>query len=194
MKLQGIDISHWNNPDTIEKYVGKGIDFIIMKATEGKNHVDRQLNLHNIKCEYYGVHKGFYHFARPDLGNGAADEARNFLGQIHDKGKAIYALDVEGDALKVPNIDEWCLAWLNMVENHTGVKPLIYCSQSQTKKFPKCAANNNGLWVARYNLTIGSVKPWKFAAIWQYTSIPLDKNIFYGNEQQFLKYAKGGNK
>lgn len=191
MELKGIDISHWNQKDTIDKYVGKHTDFIIMKATEGKTHVDIKLEYHNQKCDYYGVFKGFYHFARPDLGNTPAQEAHNFLTNIQNKGQALYALDIEGQAILVKNIDKWALEWLDHVKKHTGVKPLIYCSQSQTQKFQECAKENYGLWVARYGKKIGSIWPWKFAAIWQHTSTPIDKNIFFGNENQLLKYMKG---
>lgn len=192
MKLKGIDISHHNAKDTIEKNIHK-TDFIIMKATEGRTWVDPALEMHNNKCDFYGLLKGFYHFARPDLGNSAADEARNFLYQVSDKGDSILALDVEGKALKLWDIGNWALEWCQIVENHTGRKPLIYCSQSETMKFVSCARNDYGLWAARYNFYLGSIKPWKFAAMWQYSSNPIDKNYFFGTEHQFLKYAKGAN-
>lgn len=192
MKLKGIDISHHNAKDTIEKNI-HNTDFVIMKTTEGKTWVDPALELHNQKCDYYGILKGFYHFARPDLGNSPAEEARNFKYQVSDKGDSILALDIEGAALHVKNIDEWALEWLELVEATTKRKPLLYASRSELWRFPKVAANNNGLWVARYNLYLGKVKPWKFAAMWQYSSNPIDKNYFYGTENQFLKYAKGAN-
>lgn len=192
MKLKGIDISHWNKSDTIEKYL-HDTDFVIMKATEGKSWKDTGLENHNNKCDFYGLLKGFYHFARPDLGNSATDEAYNFINQVSNKGNAIHALDIEGTALHVKNIDDWALKWLETVEAHTKRKPLLYASQSELWRFPKVAASNYGLWAARYNIFLGKVKPWKFAAIWQYTSNPIDKNYFYGNKQQYLKYAKGEN-
>lgn len=192
MKLKGIDISHWNKSDTIEKYL-HNTDFVIMKVTEGKTWVDPAWQLHDQKCNFYGMLKGYYHFARPDLGNSATEEAANFAHQVSDKGNAVYALDIEGAALHVKNIDDWALKWLETIKTITKRKPLLYTSQSELWRFPKIAANNYGLWAARYNIFLGKVKPWKFAAMWQYSSNPIDKNYFYGTEQQFLKYAKGEN-
>lgn len=184
--LKGFDVSHWNKKDTIDKYSDH--DFVIMKATEGKTFVDPDLNKHYEKAKWYGLLRGYYHFARPDLGNSAEDEAKNYLLNVPEREGALHALDVEGMAVMMDNIDTWSLRWLNYVEAHTGNKPLLYTSQSNLNKFKKVAENGNGLWVARYNVFLGSIKPWKIWAIWQHTSTPLDKNKFNGNIHQFLKY------
>lgn len=192
MTLTGIDISHWNKPDILDKNIQN--DFVIMKASEGNSFRDSMMRTHYEKAKFYGYFIGFYHFARPDLGNKASTEARNFIETIPERNNVLLALDIEGNALKVKNIDEWAYDWMQYVEAHTSIKPLLYCSQSQTNKFNMVYKNNNGLWVARYRpkiLGYGKVSPWKFAAIWQYTSEPIDKNIFFGNEHQLLKYMKG---
>lgn len=184
--IKGIDISHWNKKDTIDKYCTDH-DFIIMKATEGKNFKDDALEEHYRKSKWYGLLRGYYHFARPDLGNSAEAEARNYLETIPEK-QALHALDVEGMAVMMDDIDSWSERWMKYVEAHTGIKPVLYTSQSQVYKFNRVCSNNNGLWVARYNLFVGSIKPWKHWAIWQYTSNPIDKNKFNGNINQFMRY------
>lgn len=196
MKLTGIDISHWNKPDTLDANY-KNNDFVIMKASEGKNFRDSALIENYEKAKLYGYYIGFYHFARPDLGNRAETEARHFLETIPKREDILLALDVEGKALSLNYIDMWAYDWMEYVEAHTGIKPLLYVSQSETKKFKQVCKTNHGLWVARYRpkiLGYGDVKPWKFAAIWQYTNNPIDKNIFYGNEHQLQKYMRGENK
>lgn len=189
-KLYGIDISHWQGYNVIKE---QEPSFAIIKATEGKTYHDSMMSAHYKIAKSYNVLTGFYHYARPE-NNDAIVEADNFLNRIPEEaiGNSIFALDVEGKALTIENIDDWAVRWSQRVENETGVKPLLYVSQSVVKRFPKMCANDNGLWVARYRnhlLGYGDISPWKFAAMWQYTSKPVDRDIFYGNEKQFMKYA-----
>lgn len=190
-RIEGVDISHWNNTT---KWIELNPEFVIIKATEGNTYVD---NMCKSNCEYakaIDAERGYYHYARAEKNNAKA-EAEHFVRNIPDGeiGSAILALDYEGKALSLKNCDSWALEFLKHVEALTGVKPLLYCSQSVVKRFPEVAKNGNGLWVARYRnkmLGAGDIKPWKFSAIWQYDSTGTDKNIFYGNRKQFRKYAE----
>lgn len=195
--LKGIDISHHNKNmkdlTDILKY-----DFVILKASEGMGFKDPFFN------EYLKILRdprftkqpllGFYHFARPEL-NDPEDEAKNFLHVVQDH-KGLYALDVEARALTVPFLDSWCLRWLTYVYNATGIKPLIYCSAAETKRFKECVKWGAGLWVAKWGAkpTKADIKPWEFFAIWQYTNsgicsaVRVDENYFNGDKQQFAKY------
>lgn len=192
-KIEGIDISHWNVLNVIDAYSPK---FVIIKATEGKTYADQQMYSAYKKCKEKGIRTGFYHFARAE-NNDAIAEADWFLKNLPKDciGKSILVLDYEAKALTVKYPDDWALRFCTRVEQQTGVKPLLYCSQAVVKRFPKTQAGGYGLWVARYRnklLGYGDVSPWKFAAIWQYTSKPLDRDIFYGTVEQFDKYARVG--
>ena len=185
--LKGIDISKWNkNVDY------KSPDFIIIKASEGVNYKDPLLdfhynNLNSIKKE--DKLYGFYHYARPELGNSGEDEAKSFLSYVgHHAGKCLYVLDWEGNALKYPI--EWAIEFLDYVYAHTGVKPLIYCSASVTKTLQKVYEKDYGLWVAHYGVSTPSIRVYPFWAMWQYTSSPIDCNYFNGNRNTFKKYCE----
>ena len=193
--LNGLDLSHHNknmkNLADINKY-----DFVIIKASEGKSYKDpfckKWLNYMTAKSL-----KGFYHFARPENGNKPEDEARNFLEAIKGiKKPFIIALDVEAGALNYKALDSWCLRWLETVYKATNIKPLIYCSESETSRFKLCAKWSAGLWVAKWGKNKPkSIKPWDIWAFWQYTNsgvcsaVRVDLNYFNGNREQFLKYA-----
>ena len=193
--LKGIDVSHHNknmkNHADINKY-----DFIIIKASEGKSFKDpfckQWLNYLTAKSL-----KGFYHFARPETGNSPEAEAENFLNSIKDVKKPyLLALDVEAGALNYKALDSWCLRWLEAVYKKTNIKPLIYCSEAETKRFKKCAEWGAGLWVAKWGVNKPkSIAPWEFFAIWQYTAsgscsaVRVDEDYFNGAREQFLKYC-----
>lgn len=189
MSLKGIDVSHHNKYQYILKQLDfSKYDFIMMKATEGKNFVDPMMDTYMEEVVQQYKRYGFYHFARPDK-NKAIEEAKHFCDTIGTDGiSAMLALDWEGQAIHY-DLD-WALDWLDYVESQFHKKPLFYCSSSFTPKLKKIYANGNGLWVAQYTkANKPKVYTYPFYAMWQYTSTPVDKNIFNGDGKQWDKYV-----
>lgn len=190
--LRGVDISSWQGAVDYNAY-----DFVIIKASEGVNCKDPALDRHlsglfgtsdptpqKNKCY------GFYHYARPDLGNTPEQEARSFLSYIGTQvGNCIMALDWEGDSLKYS--PEWAKGWLDYVYKQTGVKPMLYIQASQAKlaKYAPIAAADYGLWVAHWGVSSPTFSNWQNWAIWQWTSTPLDQNYFNGSKSAWWKYC-----
>ena len=102
--------------------------------------------------------------------------------------------------------------WLDRVYQLSGVKPVIYMSESvvNANDWSSVAAADYGLWVAKYrdnnpdyNYSMAnagkrpSVKWWPFYCMWQWTSSGrlngyngnLDCNVFYGDVGTWNKYA-----
>lgn len=183
--LNGVDISKWQGGE----FDVSNEDFVIVKATEGKTYTDPYFH-HNIrKALSFNKLIGAYHYARPE-NNSPKQEAKKFVDEVGEYiGKCVLALDWEGTALQYPVT--WALEWLQEVERLTGVKPLIYCSQSVIKNLQIIADNGNGIWCAKWNTeNKPNVKPFSVLAIWQYTSTPHDKDIFYGDVNAWMAYAK----
>lgn len=205
MILNGIDISNWQSNLDLSKIK---TDFIIMKATEGIGFVDKSCDKFFQKALSLGKNVGFYHFARPI--NDAVAEAdffvQNTLGYF---GKGIPVLDWEAENKWDV---QWALRWLNRVYEKTGVKPVIYMSESVVTGYDwsPVVAGDYGLWVAKYRDNIpdmnydmsnaGSMPSkgkWPFIAMWQWTSVGrldgfngnLDCNVFYGNTNIWNAYA-----
>lgn len=190
-RIEGIDVSHWNSIDTIVK---ERPQFVMMKLTEGYTYTDWQYTAHREQARNMGIPYGYYHYCRAEK-NDAIKEADFFVSRIpqEDLPHVVLALDFEGKSLSIKLVDDWALRFLVRVEQLTGKKPLLYCSQSTVKRFPRVAASGFGLWVARYRnklLGCGDISPFKLCAMWQYTSKGCDKNIFYGTIEQFKKYGE----
>ena len=202
--IKGLDISHHNknmkDPSAILDY-----DFIIMKASEGRGfrdpYMDKYMDILRNPDSTKWPLIGFYHFARPDLGNSPENEAEQFLISIrtYTRYKPLVSLDVEDKALFwADDLDEWCLEWCKHVYEHLGYKPLIYCSSSETRRFKKCTKWGCGLWVAKWGKkpTKTDIKPWEFWALWQSTNsgicsaVRVDEDYFNGTKEQFLKYCE----
>lgn len=195
--LNGIDISHHN-------FYMKNIqdlnilDFVIMKATEGVRFRDNKMPTY-MNVLRPDMLYGFYHFARPDLGNDPEDEALHFISYVkkYISNRSILALDVEAGALSFPALDTWCAVWAQVVDVETGILPMIYISSGETKKLPATAALGCGLWVAKWGPkpTKKQIEPWNFWAIWQHTDkcafsgVRVDADQFNGTREQYMKYC-----
>lgn len=188
--LYGFDVSHHQKPYEYLDVKTKGhTDFVIIKLTEGVGYADPKWKAHLDANTDKLI--GFYHYARPETGNTAVQEAKWFVDKLKETkllGEAVLVLDYEGDAHNIGQ--DWALAWCEEVYRLTGVRPLLYTAYSMINKYNKLADKNYGLWVAKWGSEPLKVDPWAFKAIWQLRGAPLDLDIFYGDEEAWHKYAK----
>lgn len=204
--MNGIDISHWQHGLNLSKIK---CDFVIVKATEGVNFLDSCFDDFMRQAESLGKCMGFYHFARPDK-NSAKAEAKFFYNNTAKYfGKAIPILDWETG--KLSDV-AWVKEWLDEIYSMTGIRPMLYTSESVVKScdWSSVANANYGLWIAKYkdhkidrnyDMTNAGKEPvvkwWKFYAMWQWTSSGrldgysgnLDCDIFFGSKEAWNKYA-----
>ena len=207
MTLKGIDISKWQTGIDLSKV---DCDFVIVKATEGIGYVDKTCDKFFQKALSLGKKIGFYHFARPTANNDPIREADFFYENCKGYfGKAIPILDWEAENKQ--NV-AYAKAWLDRVYQRSGVKPVIYMSESVANAYNWSSVANAdyGLWVAKYrdnnpdynyNMANAGTRPrvkwWKFYCMWQWTSTGrlngysgnLDCNVFYGDGTTWDKYA-----
>ena len=91
--LKGIDISRYQTGINISNL---DIDFVIVKATEGVGYSDPNYIEYLESAMNSNKKIGLYHYARPDLGNTAEDEATWFISKAKNYiKKAILVLDWE---------------------------------------------------------------------------------------------------
>ncbi len=200
--LVGQDVSKYQGDINWETYKNN-TNFCIIKASEGTGYTDPKFSRNQSEARRCGVPLGYYHFARPDLGNSAEAEVNWFLkvvGEIREN--ELLCLDFEpnwaGDAVG------WCKTFLDTLAGKlNGYRALIYLNQSQTKGFnwkPVVDAGN-GLWIAAY--TYDPYKNdfakgvWPFAAMQQWSNqqqVPgiaggVDANVFFGDLATYNKYG-----
>lgn len=207
MTLNGIDISKWQSGINLSAV---NADFVIVKATEGIGYVDKSCDGFFQKALSLGKKLGFYHFARPTANNDPIREADFFYENCKGYfGKAIPILDWEAENKQ--NV-AYAKAWLDRVYQRSGVKPVIYMSESVVNSYDWSSVANAdyGLWVAKYRdnnpdynynmANAGSrprVKWWKNYCMWQWTSSGrlngyngnLDCNVFYGDKSTWDAYV-----
>lgn len=192
--MLGVDFSHhqWQK-DAARRFNPSYLDFIILKATEGKTYVDPAMNywlklIADTRGESGAPFIFFYHYARPE-NNRPDQEAIHFINTIeHHIGNCGIVLDWEENALKIKNGERWALDWLNVVMGATGNRaiPLFYVSAAYTYKYQNIAKSGFPLWVAHYSTERPEISSWDRPTMWQFTNTPFDMNIFFGSPSDMV--------
>lgn len=200
MALDGIDIASYQSGIDLANVP---LDFAIVKATQGTGYVNPDYSRAIAQVLGAGRLGGAYHYVS---GGNAVGEADHFVDVVGGNvGKIILAIDWEQGDNSAWGDTAYLDAVVSRVIERTGVKPLIYCSQSVVASIQSVAsARDCGLWVAQYadsNPTGYQERPWNegayACAIRQYSSSGrldgwagyLDLDKFYGDAAAWGKYA-----
>lgn len=188
MALHGCDVSTFQATMDFSSY-----DFVIIKSSEGINYQDEGMERHVQSALSTNTPFGFYHYARPDLGNTGAQEAASMLQYISPYiGHCVIALDWEQNSLSYPI--SWIEEFLNYILDKTGVHALLYiqANQATQSKYAPIANAGFGLWVAHWGVEEPSFSNWNTWSVWQYTDTPIDLDYFNGTVEDWNALAGGG--
>lgn len=187
------------------------LDGVIVKVSQGTGYVNPYAREWLDWLTASGKPAGTYHYL--DL-MGAEEEARHYVESVRPwLGKAALAVDYEGETLKKGT--GYLKACLDEVYRLTGIRPMVYCSQSsalEAQNFSVIAAAGYKLWVAQYADYYpvhgflekpwyrGSPAPFAEYTMRQYTSCGrlagwgknLDFDLFYGGEENWKALAGAG--
>lgn len=194
MTMKGIDVSSYQ---TAAQAGMSGIDFTIIKATQGRSYVNPLCNSQCDAAGKAGHLRGLYHYAS---GGDPAKEADYFIAQIKNYvGKGILALDWEAGQNAAWGSKSWALTFVKRIHSKTGVWPVIYVQASAIAQVASCAPYC-GLWIAGYPTNAASwtvpsfnygTGAWKAVTIWQFSSGGgLDRNVAYIDSKDWNAIAK----
>ncbi len=197
-EVRGIDISHyqeridWSRVRNAQ-IKGQPLRFVIIKATEGISIIDENFIDNFYQARQNDLIRGAYHFFTPD--EDPVRQARFFIKQVKlETGDLPPVLDVEkAGNLSTKQLRKAVHTWLDVIEKHYGIKPIIYTGYSFKLKYL-----NDGTfdaypyWIAHYYVEQLQYKgQWSF---WQYTDMgridgingSVDCNIFNGELPQLV--------
>ncbi len=194
-QVHGIDVSHYQgdiNWKMLEQ-TRQGqfpIQFIFMKATEGGDYSDDRFTANFDSARAHGFIRGAYHFYNPKTD--ANKQADFFIQSVKlESGDLPPVLDIEKKGKDMKKLQSDLKLWLRKVENHYGVKPIIYASYKfKTRYLNDSVFNTYPYWIAHYY--VDSVRyegDWKF---WQHTDVgtlpgieeKVDLNVFNGGKNE----------
>lgn len=197
--VHGIDISHYQGSIDWDKLAQSReadfpLHFIFMKATEGGDHGDDTFEANFAEAGKRGFIRGAYHFFSPKTD--PLKQADFFIRTVKLRpGDLPPVLDVEVSGKKsTQELQQRIKRWLDRVESHYGVKPILYTSYKfKTRYLNDSTFNAYPYWIAHYY--VDSVKyegKWHF---WQHTDIgtvpginhDVDLNVFNGTLEELKK-------
>jgi lysozyme len=205
-ELHGIDVSRYqdvidwkllesfsdDNDDEVK------ISFAFVKATEGRSLQDPAFKTNWENIGQTGIIRGAYHYFVP--ARNALEQAQNFISGVElVKGDLPPVLDVEKIGRQgAEKLREDIKIWLNAVENHYGMTPIIYSYVDFYEKYLVVDKDlrRYPLWIAHYEKKRVEVEePWLF---WQHSDkgrIPgvnekVDFNVFNGTLDELKSLCK----
>jgi len=199
-------ITHLGNisKKTVDGPVDYPISFVYIKSTEGKSLCNPYYGYDYKMAHRYGFHVGAYHFFSPSTN--VKLQARFFLrNTLLRRGDLPPVLDVEPTKVQIQKMGgknvllNRIVEWLKIIENHTGVKPVLYVNQKFVNSYLNDASyikSNYQIWIARY----GEYKPdvkliyWQLCPDGEVSGIKgeVDINVFNGYRAQFDDFIANG--
>lgn len=184
-----MDVSHYQKEIEWDTVVARQtLDFAFVKATEGHEYQDSMFCHNWDALRRLGIRRGAYHFFRA-YGCGV-EQAINFLQTVDmQPGDLAPVLDIERtDGVSPETMIEEANIWLQLVESHLGIKPIIYTNQYFYETYLAGHFEEYPLWIARYSDERPLLATGKKWAIWQYSNEgcidgickKVDLNIFPG--------------
>ena len=195
----GIDVSEyqgrieWETIDSIEKKYP--IHFVFVRATAGKDKVDKKFETNWNSLAKQKIIRGAYHYYRPN--ENSLEQAANFIKNVRlRKGDFPPVLDIEQlpKEQSMDSLKKGLQRWLDKVEAHYKVRPIVYSGEKYYTSFLQKEFKKYTFWVANYNFWVENIKDdWQF---WQFTESAVIKGIpskvdvnIYNGTPKMLEYT-----
>ena len=196
-RLQGIDVSRFDDRIDWQRVAADGIEFAFVQASRGAGDdcavkprrcgADRFYDRNYARAKAAGIVVGPYHRAfvtgssQADVKADARAEATIFVDEVGELrgGDLRPVLDFESPFadLEPERMRAWVRTWLRRVRDGLGAKPIIYTnvsSWSATGDTTEFALDGHRLWVANWGVSSPMVPASNWAgegwSVWQYTS------------------------
>ena len=204
-EIHGIDISHHQGTIDWQELKDHGmidkfpVRFVMIKATEGATRVDPMFEDNFYQAREYGFTRGAYHFY--SVHSSAKPQADFFIRKVKlENGDLPPVLDVEHKPKNQTDeeFSQSVLEWLDLVEKHYGVKPIIYTYYKfKTRYLSDPVFDDYPYWIAHdYVDSVEYQGKWKF---WQHTDVGrlpgikgnVDFDIYNGSMYDLRKMTIG---
>jgi GH25 family lysozyme M1 (1,4-beta-N-acetylmuramidase) len=202
----GMDVASYQRHVNWPRWVARGKQFAYVKATEGTRYRNPYFASQFSGAYEAGMIRGAYHFASPSGASGRAQAAyfvKHGGGWTKDGRTLPGVLDIEYNPYGATcyhrskkQMVRWISSFVTEYKRETTRDAVIY---STADWWRRCTGNTtkftltNPLWVARYSSAAGALPgSWNFYTFWQYTSSPLDQDVFSASYQRLVVLANGG--
>ena len=192
--VKGIDISHYQGDIDFKKVVADSVEFVMIKATEGIDHIDTCMTQNYYGATAAGLKTGFYHFFRFD--RGGVKQGRHFLAVTHGLPVDL-PLVIDVETAGNPEVDYYKVVgrlrdMIGYLRRH-GQRVMIYCNTITYDTYIRGNFEGTDLWIASSHKASDTGDP---RMLWQHShngrvngiNATVDINTFNGTRQAFYKW------
>jgi lysozyme len=154
-EVLGLDVSHYQGEIDWKalsemRVVKNRLRFVFIKATEGDYLKDAQFERNWTEALNFRLKRGAYHYFKPHID--AKIQAHHFIQHLKiAKGDLPPVLDIEESGnLSHKALIKSIKVWLQIVEQHYGIKPIIYSNLNFYKKHLRKDFSLYPCWLAQY--------------------------------------------
>ncbi|MGE0706443.1 MAG: glycoside hydrolase family 25 protein [Planctomycetota bacterium] len=203
-RAKGIDVSRWQGTIDWAKVKADGIDFAIVRVSDGLNTPDVQFVRNWAEVKAKGLVRGVYQYFR--AGQDPVRQADYLVDQVNahggfGAGDIPPTLDLEDyDGQSAATVKTNMDRWIARIVQRTGLHPSIYTSPSFWGGLaPASHGDDNTLWIAHWGVSSPRVPSgWVDWTFWQTSSTGsingisgnVDTNLFNGTVADLRAYAQ----
>lgn len=180
--IHGIDVSRHNDRidwDRVRQVEADGVrlQFVFIKATEGATLADRHFDRNWAGAREATLRRGAYHFYHPT--RDPLKQADNFIRHVElQSGDFAPVVDFETvNGQSDSTIINGLRLWLDTVEEHYHVRPIIYTNGNQYKRYIKGNLDDYPLWIADYSAAHLRTYPADNLYLWQHSDAGVVRGI-----------------
>lgn len=205
--IETLDKLNWNNLCVLlkEDSVLHSVSFALLRATTGKNdYSGSDYDYNCTEARKNGIRVASYHFLNinPKWKTASGKiQAKNFISHANiEKGDLPPVLSVQGMNDEIKDIAiRRCQEWLSVVEEHYGVKPILFVGEADYNDYFKRLHLPNELWIPAVNKVSDNMRFQKkhYSQVIFYNGPdshePSSKDgrlsLFCGAHEEFVAYA-----
>ena len=203
-ELRGIDVSKWQGEINWPAVAKDDVAYAITRTNDG-SYMDPKFDTNWAQIKAQGIVRSAYQYWHP--GNDPVEQADVFIDKVGKLGAGDLpgVIDVETTDNGVPpaTIAANIAIWMDLVEEGTGRRPMIYTGRYFWNDNVKSDAfKDDPLWIAHYTTTGCPTIPdaWSNWALWQFTDSGsvdgiggnVDLNFFNGEAMRLHDLAGNG--
>lgn len=201
--VKGVDLSAYQGEIDWELLADQNIDFAFIKATEGNDYVDTKFKTNWEESQKTALKVGAYHFLNYDTSGKA--QAKNFIDNVPVSDQnlppvvdlELYGI-YEDNALPKEQVKVILDEFLKELEDHYGVKPIIYTTQRIFKMYIGTDYKDYQIWIVDLDNAWPETLPNGEAfTFWQYShrgmmdgydgdETFIDMNLYNGSYAEFI--------
>lgn len=196
-EIVGIDVSAHNGEIDFDRVKAEGIEFVIIKATEGGTFKDKRFIDNVRKARKAGLKVGAYHFFRFDTPGYM--QGLNFVNSIHGRDLDLPAV-IDIEEFTNPNLQTTKLVMNRVTEmadhlESRGYRVMLYTNKKGHARFISGQLQTYPLWLC----SLGSLPEEIECDIWQAThhgrvngvDHDVDINVFTSSRDEWDDFASG---